>query len=140
MKIVMLSGLACIIMFTGCVTNSINTSGIDTDDEVKNERYLFSFNGDTVPGFETDFDINNYYPDEARKYGIKEYTVVVLARIDEKGVLRSSKVISGPEKYGFNDAALRVIRNARFTPGYKNNEPVKMTHAFQIKFVMGNGK
>ena len=37
---------------------------------------------------------------------------------------------------GFNDAAMKVIHRARFSPGYKAGHPVKMAHYMPVNFVL----
>jgi len=113
-------------------TNKVSGDGTDPD------GYLFSFNGDVVPQVITDFDVNQYYPQAAKDANIKQYTVVVLAQIDENGKLMSMKVISGKAPHGFNEAAIKVMNRCRFSPGYKSGKRIKMTHNFPINFVQND--
>ena len=45
-------------------------------------------------------------------------------------------IVSGQDMYGFNDAALRLVKKIRFTPGYKDEKPVKMAHYLPIRFIL----
>ncbi len=117
------------------VDDEVNTNQVSGDGTDK-DGYLFSFNGDVVPQVITDFDVNQYFPQAAKSANVRQYTVVVLAQIDESGKLMSRKVISGKAPYGFNDAALKVMDRCRFSPGYKSGKRIKMTHNFPVTFVL----
>ncbi len=111
-------------------TNQISGDGTDKD------GYLFSFNGDAPPRAIVDFDLRQYYPDEARSANIKEYQVTVLVQIDENGALISSNIASGKAPYGFNEQALKAVRRMRFSPGYKSGNRVKMAHYLPVTFTL----
>jgi protein TonB len=40
--------------------------------------------------------------------------------------------------YGVNEAALKVVKRARFLSRYKSGKPVKMAHYLPIRFVLEN--
>ncbi|HOV09039.1 MAG TPA: energy transducer TonB [Spirochaetota bacterium] len=111
-------------------TNQISGDGTDKD------GYLFSFNGDTPPRAIVDFDLRQYYPEEAKSANIKEYQVVVLVQIDENGSLISANIASGKAPYGFNEQALKVVKRMRFSPGYKSGKRVKMAHYLPVNFTL----
>ncbi len=113
-------------------TNKISGDGTDPD------GYLFSFNGDKAPTPIIDFDLRQYYPKEAKEANVMEYTVTLLVQVDEKGKLVSAKIASGKAQFGFNSAAMKVVRRARFSPGYKSGKPVAMAHYLPIRFVLEN--
>lgn len=83
-----------------------------------------------------EFDLKPFFPIEAKEANITEKTVVVLVQIDEIGQLKSAKIASGKAGYGFDEAALRIINKARFSPGYLNGKPVKMQHRIPINFTL----
>ena len=109
-------------------TNQISGDGTDKD------GYLFSFKGDKVPQAIIDFDVRQYYPPAARSANIKEYAVVILLQIDENGSLITANIVSGKAPYGFNEQALKIVKRARFSPGYKDGKRVKMAHYMNLKF------
>ena len=111
-------------------TNRISGDGTDT------EGYLFSFHGDRAPVPIIDFDLKQYFPQEAKLAEIREFTVTMLVQIDETGKLIKAQVVSGKAMYGFNEAALEVTNKMRFSPGYKAGKRVKMAHYMPIKFVL----
>lgn len=111
-------------------TNRISGDGTDKD------GYLFSFNGDTPPRAIVDFDLRQYYPQEAKAANIKEYQVTVLVQIDENGGLISSNIASGKAPYGFNDQAIKAVKRMRFSPGYKSGKRVKMAHYLPVTFTL----
>ncbi|PKL35284.1 MAG: energy transducer TonB [Spirochaetae bacterium HGW-Spirochaetae-1] len=105
-------------------------SGNSTD----GDGYLFSIHGDSPPVPVIRFNVNNYYPAEARRANIKKKTVMVNIRVDERGTLDSVRVASEPAGYGFDEAAVRILKLARFRPGYKNGRRVKMNHTIAFTF------
>jgi protein TonB len=111
-------------------TNQISGDGTDAD------GYLFSFKGDKPPQMIMDFDVNQYYPAAAKAANIKRYVVTVLIQVDENGKLITAKIVSGKALYGFNEEAIRMVKNARFSPGYKDGKRVKMAHHLIVNFVM----
>ena len=92
--------------------NAVSGNGTDKD------GYLFSFNGDKVPTPIIDFDLKQFFPPAAKAANITDKTVVVLVQIDETGALKSAKIASGKAGYGFDEAAIKIINLARFSPGY----------------------
>lgn len=110
--------------------NAISGNGTDKD------GYLYSFNGDKVPTPIIDFDLKQFFPQQAKEANISDKVVVVLVQIDESGKLVSQKIVSGKAGYGFDEAAMKIISLARFTPGYVNGKPVKMAHRIPINFTL----
>lgn len=110
--------------------NAVSGNGTDKD------GYLFSFNGDKVPTPIIDFDLKQFFPPAAKAANITDQTVVVLVQIDETGALKSAKIASGKAGYGFDEAALKIINLARFSPGYVAGKPVKMSHRVPINFTL----
>ncbi len=113
----------------------INTNQISGDGTDKN-GYLFSFNGDMPPKPIIDFDLRQYFPQEARTANIKEYQVTVLVQIDESGALMSANIASGKAPYGFNEQAVKAVKRMRFSPGYKSGKRVKMAHYLPVTFTL----
>ncbi|MBK8394797.1 MAG: energy transducer TonB [Leptospiraceae bacterium] len=110
--------------------NAVSGNGTDKD------GYLFSFNGDKVPTPIIDFDLKQFFPAAAKTANITDKTVVVLVQIDETGALKSAKIASGKAGYGFDEAAIKIINLARFSPGYIAGKPVKMSHRVPINFTL----
>lgn len=111
-------------------TNRISGDGTDKD------GYLFSFKGDMPPKAIIDFDVKQYYPPAAKSANITNYEVVVLLQIDEDGSLVTANIASGKAPYGFNEQALKIVKRARFSPGYKDGKRVKMAHHMTVYFVL----
>ncbi len=110
--------------------NQLSGDGTDKD------GYLYSFKGDRFPTPIIDFDLRRFFPSEAKRADIREKRVIVRVRVDADGTLQNARVVSPPAGYGFDDAAIRVVRMARFTPGYQKGRPVKMVHDLAIRFVL----
>ncbi len=110
--------------------NAVSGDGTDRD------GYLFSFNGDRPPAPFIDFDLRQFFPKAAKDANITSGTVIVQVQVDEKGNLKAARVVSGRSGYGFDEAALRVIHMARFSPGYVKGKPIKMNHRIPVRFVL----
>lgn len=116
-------------------TSDINENALSGDGTDK-DGYLFSFNGDRVPTPIVDFDLQQFFPEAAKRANITDKTVVVLVQIDENGKLMGARVVSGKAGYGFDEAAIKIVKLARFTPGYVKGKPVKMAHRLPITFTL----
>ncbi|TGL41509.1 energy transducer TonB [Leptospira perdikensis] len=108
--------------------NQLSGNGTDKD------GYLFSFNGDRPPTPIIDFDLKAYFPEAAKAANISQKTVVVMVQVDEHGQLQGVKIVSGRAGYGFDEAAIRIIQRARFSPGYDKGKPTRMAHRLPISF------
>jgi periplasmic protein TonB len=113
-------------------TNVNRISGEGTDPD----GYLSSAFGDRAPVPVIDFDLNRYFPAQARSANITRKTVVIRLQINEDGAIRSVRIVSPPAGYGFDEAALKVIHKIRFRPGYVSGRPVKMFMNLPITFVL----
>ncbi|WP_411821449.1 energy transducer TonB [Leptospira sp. 'Mane'] len=108
--------------------NQLSGDGTDKD------GFLFSYNGDRPPTPIIDFDLKSFFPEAAKAANISTKTVVVMVQVDETGQLQGAKIASGKAGYGFDEAALKIIRMARFVPGYNKGKPTKMSHRLPILF------
>jgi protein TonB len=75
------------------------------------------------------------YPEMARKAGI-EGKVYVQFIVNKEGKVENPKVIRGVQ--GLNEEALRVIKQATFTPGQQRGEPVRVQFSLPITFELKN--
>ncbi len=110
--------------------NAVSGDGTDKD------GYYYSFRGDRPPVAVIDFDLARYFPREAKRANISEKLVVVRIQIDADGTLKGARVVSKRAGYGFEEAAMKVVRRAHFRPGYLAGRPTKMTHEIPIRFVL----
>lgn len=113
--------------------NPKEVSGKKTDQD----GFLHSFYGDKPPRPIIDFDIGHYFPEAARKKGIRNARVTVAVQIDEQGIMISTKIqhITAEGKgFGFEEAALEILRKAKWEPGTKDGKPIKMNHSVPIVF------
>ncbi|TGK33830.1 energy transducer TonB [Leptospira gomenensis] len=108
--------------------NALNGNGTDKD------GYLFSYNGDKTPTPIIDFDLRDFFPAQAKSAGIVSKQVVVIVQIDEQGNLQGAKVASGKAGFGFDEAAIKIVKMARWSPGYVQGRPTKMSHRVPISF------
>jgi periplasmic protein TonB len=114
-------------------TEDINLNAISGDGTDK-DGYLFSFKGDKLPSPIVDFDLRAFFPEAAKKANITDKTVVMLVQIDETGKMMGAKIVSGKAGYGFDEAAMEIIKRVKFTPGYFKGKPTRMAHRLPITF------
>ena len=110
--------------------NQLSGDGTDKD------GFLYSYNGDRPPTPIIDFDLRDYFPDAAKSAGISNKTVIVMVQIDEKGILQGARIVSGKAGYGFDEAAIQIVRRVRFAPGYLQGKPTRMAHRLPITFTL----
>ena len=77
--------------------------------------------------------ITPIYPPLARQQKISA-TIVVTALINERGEVTDVKLLRGVSRFGIDDAAIRAMRSARFTPPMKNGKRVKTWFPQTIEF------
>lgn len=102
----------------------------------KAERYAAAAQVNELPGVlnKGAVDINRFYPVEARK---KEFEGEVVLRllIDADGSIAKVEVISDPGE-GLGAAAIKAVREFRFSPAKVNGVAVATTVPFKISFVI----
>jgi TonB family protein len=77
--------------------------------------------------------ITAIYPPLARQQKISA-TIVVTALINERGEVTDVKLLRGVSRFGIDDAAMRAMRSARFTPPMKDGKRVKTWFPQTIEF------
>ncbi|HSP35770.1 MAG TPA: energy transducer TonB, partial [Thermoanaerobaculia bacterium] len=73
------------------------------------------------------------YPPVAARSRI-ETSVIVTALVSESGDVLEVRVLRGDSRFGFNDAAIRAIRNMRFSPPMKDGKRVKTWFPQTVNF------
>ena len=63
-----------------------------------------------------------------------EATILVTALVDENGNVADVKVLRGDKRFGFEDSALRAVRNTKFSAPVKDGKRVKSWFAVPIIF------
>lgn len=110
--------------------NQLSGDGTDRD------GYQYSFSGDRYPAPILNFDLRKFFPAEAKRAQIREKRVLVRIQVEADGTLRSARIVSPPAGFGFDEAAMKVVNMARFSPGYVRGRPVKMVHDLPIRFYL----
>jgi protein TonB len=110
--------------------NRMSGDGTDPD------GYLSADFGDHPPIPIINFDLNRYFPQAARSANITRKTVIVHLQINEDGSIKNARIVTPPSGYGFDEAALTVIRKISFKPGFVRGRPVKMFLKLPITFVL----
>jgi TonB family protein len=77
--------------------------------------------------------ITAIYPPIARQQKIAA-TIVVTALINERGEVTDVKLLRGVSRFGIDEAAMRAMRSARFTPPMKSGKRVKTWFPQTIEF------
>ena len=110
--------------------NRVSGNGTDPD------GYLSSELSDHPPVPVINFDINRFFPPEAKSASITRKTVVLSIQVDEDGTPKKIKIISPASGYGFDEAALRIMHKIHFKPGRVDGKPVKMFMELPFTFVL----
>ena len=79
-----------------------------------------------------------HYPEIAKRAGI-EGKVYVLTNIDEYGNVVKTKIIKGIGS-GCNEAAMKAVKETKFTPGENGGKKVKTQVTIPIYFKLGDKK
>jgi TonB family protein len=77
------------------------------------------------------------YSEEARAARIQG-TVLVVAKVDERGEAKDIKVIRGLG-FGLDNRAIESVQQWRFRPGTKDGTPAEFTMAFEVEFHLPEG-
>ncbi len=72
------------------------------------------------------------YPEMARRAGIQGLVVVQFI-VNERGEVENPRILRGIGG-GCDEEALRVVRNARFSPGLQRGRPVKVQYQLPVVF------
>jgi protein TonB len=110
--------------------NTLSGDGTDKD------GYMYADLADRQPIPIIDFDLNKYFPREARSANITRKTVLLEMQINEDGSIQKAVIISPPSQYGFDEAAMKVVQRLRFRPGKVKGKAVKMVIQKPITFVL----
>jgi protein TonB len=76
------------------------------------------------------------YPEMARKAGI-EGTVTIQFIVNKNGKVEDPRVLRGIGG-GCDEEALRVVKEAEFTPGRQRGNPVRVQYSLPIRFQLQN--
>ncbi len=108
--------------------NKLSGTGTDAD------GYMFADLADRPPIPMIDFNPNDYFPKEARSANIFRQSVIVRFQVNENGKVNSARIISPPAKYGFDEAAMKVVSKIKFRPGKEKGKPKKMWTDYELRF------
>jgi len=74
-----------------------------------------------------------YYPELAQKAGI-EGTVIIYAKIDEKGEVIDTKIAKPLGNSSCNEAAIQAVKSVRWKPALQKDKPVTAWVSVPVKF------
>lgn len=106
------------------------------DDTQKNNIFMVVQHMPVLIGGLNALQAKIHYPDLARQAGI-EGRVFVEFYVDEHGNVRNAHVVRGIGG-GCDKEALRVVEQAKFTPGMQRGRPVKVHYSLPIVFKLQN--
>ncbi|WP_165782215.1 TonB family protein [Leptospira brenneri] len=111
---------------------SLYTYLYETDSDSTNDNYEDYVIADTPPIPVIEINVKKFHP-EVGKWPRTNKVVVLYVEINEKGILKSAKVVSGSDPI-YNNPALEIIKRIRFLPAYNNGVAVKARYRFPILF------
>ena len=142
------TGLVDAVILDGTEVIDLDVEVIDLDqveadvEEEEDEEEALPFNAlDVKPTFQGG-DANAFsiwvnsqlrYPENAKRNGIQG-RVTLEFTIDTKGRVTDVKVLRGVHKLLDKEAVRVVSKSPRWTPGYVNQKPVRVTYTFPVIF------
>ena len=78
------------------------------------------------------------YPEMARRAGI-EGRVIIQFIVSENGDVENARVVRGIGG-GADEEALRVVKTAKFKPGYQRGKPVRVQYSLPVVFKLGDSE
>ena len=102
------------------------------DDEVR-EFYAIEEPPQLIGGLEG-LQARVEYPEMARRVGL-EGRVFITFVVDEHGNVVDPQVARSPSDL-LSEAALKAVRESRFTPGQQRGRPVKVRYSLPVNFVL----
>jgi len=86
------------------------------------------------PIIKINFSLKDFFPKEAKEKNIKTGKSVVQIFLNKKGKLVCTSIRQKSEGYGFDQAALQILRKAKFRPGEVKGKPVDSYLTLPIEF------
>ena len=96
--------------------------------------YLESEKLTKKPILKIDFSLKDFFPKAAKEKGIQKGQTIVQIFINKNGKLVCTSILKKSEGYGFDEAALQIIRKARFRPGEVNGKQVDSFVILPVEF------
>ena len=98
------------------------------------EKYQPVRNLTKKPFVKINFKLSDYYPNEAKKKNIRKGESSLRVFIDKKGNLACYTIIKKSEQKEFDEAAIKIIKKAKYKAGEINSSPVDSYVVFPIHF------
>lgn len=86
------------------------------------------------PILKINFSLKDFFPSAAKEKGIKTGKSIVQIFLNKKGKLVCTSIVQKSEGYGFDEAAIQIIRKARFRPGEVNGKQVDSYVTLPVEF------
>ncbi len=110
----------------------LRNGGDERDKNIKNKKeiYIPFYKVDKRPKFLVKARLS--YPPRAKELGV-EGIVILEVDIDKKGRVVAVRVVKRAG-FGFDEAAVNMIKNSKFLPAYSDGRPVPVRMRFTIVF------
>lgn len=114
-------------------------AGKDEKDKNKCEKYITKGYVESKkltkpPILKINFSLKDFFPAQAKEKGIKAGKSIVQIFLSKKGKLVCTSTVQKSEGYGFDEAAIHIIRKARFRPGEVNGKQVDSYVTLPVEF------
>jgi protein TonB len=105
----------------------------ENDDEDENEIFVVVENMPEMQGGQAALYDVLEYPDMARRAGI-EGRVIIQFIVDENGNVQNPQVVRSAGAGGLDEAAVKAIRQMKFSPGMQRGRPVRVQMTQPVVF------
>jgi protein TonB len=113
----------------------------DNDEKDKNKcdkyitkGYVESKKLTKPPILKINFSLKDFFPNAAKEKGIKTGKSIIQIFLNKKGKLVCTSIVQRSEGYGFDEAAIEIIRKAKFRPGEVNGKQVDSYVTLPVEF------
>lgn len=86
------------------------------------------------PKLKINFKLSDFYPSKAKEKNIRVGETKLKVFINKKGELVCHSILKKSQGYGFDEAAVSIIKKAKFKAGEINSKPVNSFVILPIKF------
>lgn len=117
------------------------SAGKEEKDKNKCEKYIAKGYHDSKeltkkPKLKIRFNLRDYFPIAAKEKGIKTGKTIVQIFLNKKGKLVCTSILKKSEGYGFDEAAIQIIRKAKFRPGEIKGKQVDSIVVLPVEFTL----
>ncbi len=120
------------------LTLLLNLHSIKKDHKKKScekfDNFLTTSKLTKKPSIKVDFKLADFYPKSAKEKNIRVGETKLKVFISKKGKLVCHSILKKSQGYGFDEAAVSIIKQAKFRAGEISGKPVNSYVVLPIKF------